>query len=112
MRTFKLLLNGLDVKPIVAAADCFPRRAQHPLELSLEPIQVSLRQVSVAIDRPLQPPRPGPISIIHYGVENLLALAIEELGRDKRPGIMHCRPLPPCNAGFRRRLFRRLRRLH
>ena len=82
VRTFKLLLKGVDVKPIVPAVDCLPRCSQHPLKLSLEPIQVCLRQVSVAIDCPLQPPRPGPISIIHYGVENLLALGIEELGRD------------------------------
>ena len=93
VRTFKLLLKGFDVKPIVPAADCLSRRSQHPLKLSLEPIQVCLRQVSVAIDCPLQPPRPGPIGIIHYGVENLLALGIEELGRDKLPGKVD-RPWP------------------
>ncbi len=64
-------------------ADCLPQRSHHPLKLSLERIQVSLRKVSVAIDRPLQLPRPGPIGIIHYGVENLLALGIQQLGRDK-----------------------------
>jgi hypothetical protein len=94
MRTFKLLLKGFDVKPIVLAADdCLPRRSQLSLKLSLEPIQVCLCQVSVAIDCPLQPPRPGPIGIIHNGVENLLALGIEELGRDKLPGKVD-RPWP------------------
>jgi len=78
VRTFKLLLKGFDVKSIVAAADCLPRRSKHPLILSLEPIQIRLCQVSVAFDCPLQPPRPGPIGIIHAGVENLHALGIEE----------------------------------
>ena len=80
VRTFKLLLKGFDVKSIVAAADCLPRRSKHPLILSLEPIQILLCQVSVAFDCPLQPPRPlaGQIGIIHDRVENLLALGIEE----------------------------------
>ena len=84
VRRFKLLLEGFDVKLIVV-----PRPSQHLLKMSLEPIQFRLVQVSVAIDRPLQSPRPAPIFIIHYGEVNLLALGIEELGRDKRPGIMH-----------------------
>ena len=86
VRTFKLLLKGFDVKSIVAAADCLPRRSKHPLILSLEPTQIRLCQVSVAFDCPLQPQRPGPIGIIHDGVENLLALGIEELGRDELAG--------------------------
>ena len=102
VRRFESLLKGLDVKPIVAAADCLPRRSQHPLKLSLERIQVSLGQFSVAIDCPLQPPRPGPIDIIHYGVENLLALGIEELGRDPLPGIVH-RPLATVPGAVARR---------
>ena len=84
VRRFKLLLEGFDVKLIVV-----PRPSQHRLKMSLEPIQFRLAQVSVAIDRPLQSPRPGPVIIINYGVVNLLALGIKELGRDKLPGIMH-----------------------
>jgi hypothetical protein len=91
VRGFELLLKGLDVKPIVAPVGCLPRPSQDTLELSLEPIQVRLGQVSVAIDRPLQPAFPGPIGIIHYGVENLLSLGIQQLGRDKLSGIMHSR---------------------
>ena len=102
VRRFESLLKGLDVKPIVAAADCLPRRSQHPLKFSLERVQVRLRQVSVAIDCPLQPPRPGSIIIILYGVENLVALRIEELGRDKLSGIMH-RPLATVLGAVARR---------
>ena len=86
VRTFELLLKGFDVQSIVAAADCLPRRSKHPLIISLEPTQIRLCQVSVAFDCPLQPPRPGPIGIIHDGVEKLLTLGIEELGRDELPG--------------------------
>ncbi len=79
----KLLLEGFDVKLIVAPVDCLPRPSQHLLKMSLKRIPVRLGQVSVAIDRPLQSPRPGPI---HYGEVNLLALGIEELGRDNGQG--------------------------
>jgi hypothetical protein len=56
--------------------------------MSLEPIQFRLVQVLVAIDRLLQSPRPGPIFIVHYGVVNLIALGIKDLGRTARDNAL------------------------
>ena len=86
VRILKLSLKVIDVVPFVAPDSCALRPAKHPLTLSLKAIQVRLINVTMVLDRPLQPPRPGPIGIIHDGVENLLALGIEELGRDELPG--------------------------
>ena len=57
----------------------------------------------MVIDRLLQPPCPGPVVIIHDGVVNLLALAIEELGRDPIPGVVYG-PLAACDGVAWRKL--------
>ena len=89
VRILKLISKRLDVVLFVAPDSRALRPPKHPLALSLEPIQVRLSQIPMVIDRPLQPPCPGPVVIIHDGVVNLLALAIEELGRNPIPGIVH-----------------------
>ena len=88
VRILKLSLKVLKV-PLVAPESCVLRPPKHPLTLSFDPIQVRLSQVLMVIYRPLQPPRPGRVVVIHDGVVYRLALAIEELGRDPIPGIIH-----------------------
>ena len=43
----------------------------------------------MAIDRPLQPPCPGPVGVVHDRVVYLLVLTIKELGRDPIPGVVY-----------------------
>jgi hypothetical protein len=89
VRILKLSLKVIDVVPFVPPDSCALRPAKHPLTLSLKAIQVRLSNVTMVLDRPLQPPRPGPVSVSHDGVVNLLALAIEELRRDPIPGVVY-----------------------
>ncbi len=74
VRILKLSVKVIDVVPFVAQDSCALRPAKHQLTLSLKAIQVLLSNVPMVLDRPLQPPRPGPVSVSHDGVENLLAL--------------------------------------
>ena len=46
-------------------------------------VQVALRQVAVMIDRPFHYTRPPPIPVVFNRIQNLLAVAVEELRRNK-----------------------------
>jgi hypothetical protein len=89
VRILKLSLKVIPVVPFVAPNSCALRPPKHPLILSLKAIQVRLSNVPMVLDRPLQPPHPGQVSVGHDGVVNLLALVIEELGRETIPGVVY-----------------------